>query len=244
MKMNCLIVDDEQHARRLLTDYTSKIPELNLVASAKNAIEALQILRENEIDIMLLDIQMPDLTGVELLRSLKNKPVVIFTTAYKEYALEGYELDVTDYMLKPISFERFLQGINKSIEYIKLKTSFKNSDTIVANSTNQTAETINLKADYKIYRVRLNDILYIEGLKEYVTFYTSQRKYIVLESLKRLEETLPNKQFRRVHKSYIVNTHKIDALYGNTLEIGKTEIPIGKSYADEVKSNLFGIKNT
>ena len=241
MKIKCLIVDDEQHARRLLADYLSKMPEMELARECKNAMEAIQILREGNIDLMLLDIQMPDLTGVELLRSLSKKPVVIFTTAYKEYALEGYELDVVDYMLKPIAFERFVQGINKAARFIQLKKSNKDPDTVVANLSTPSPEIINLKADYKIYRVRVDDILYIEGLKEYVTFYTTSRKYIVLESLKRLEETLPQEKFKRVHKSYIVNVHMIDALYGNMLEIGKTEIPIGKSYADSVKSSLFKI---
>ncbi len=243
MSIKCLIVDDEQHARRLLSDYISRIPELEPAGECKNALEAIQMLREKEIDLMLLDIQMPDLTGVELLKTLKKKPVVIFTTAYKEYALEGYELDVVDYMLKPISFERFVQGINKAIDFVRLKNQNLEPGLVIPSSSETIPETINLKADYKIYRIRVDDILYIEGLKEYVTFYTSQRKYIVLEALKRLEETLPADRFMRVHKSYIVHTQKVDALYGNTLEIGKTEIPIGKSYADAVKAKLFGIKS-
>ena len=200
----------------------------------------MQVLQENEIDLMFLDIQMPDLTGVEFLKTLKSKPVVIFTTAYQEYALEGYELDVIDYMLKPISFERFVQGVNKAMDFIKLK----NKQIQIPSSTPQEKipkDFINLKADYKIYKVKHYDILFVEGLKEYVTFYTKAKKYVVLESLKKLEIILPSKKFKRVHKSYIINTEKIDSLYGNTIEIGEHEIPIGKSYANEVKKNLFSI---
>lgn len=203
--------------------------------------EAMQALRENNIDLMFLDIQMPDLTGVEFLKTLNNKPVVIFTTAYQEYALEGYELDVIDYMLKPISFERFIQGVNKAMDLISLKNQKSTKDTIESKPENREADFINLKADYKIYKVKLDDILFIEGLKEYVTFHTESRKYIVLESLKNLEIKLPSNKFIRVHKSYIVNIEKIDSLYGNTIEIGENEIPIGKSYSEDVKKKLFSI---
>jgi DNA-binding LytR/AlgR family response regulator len=240
MKINCLIVDDELHARKLLADYISKMPGLELQAQCKNGMEAIDVLTKQNIDLMFLDIQMPDLTGVELLKTLKYRPVVIFTTAYSEYALEGYELDIVDYMLKPIAFERFVQGVNKAIDYIKLKN---NTGGPPAGSSQNPvySDYINLKADYKIYKVKIDDILYIEGLKEYVTYYTSQRKYIVLESLRKLEDTLPADRFIRVHKSYIIHMHRVNSIYGNTLEIGKTEIPIGKSYAESVKARLLGV---
>jgi DNA-binding LytR/AlgR family response regulator len=241
MIINCIIVDDEQYARKLLAGYVEKIPNLRVVSQCRNSFEAMQALQESIIDLMFLDIQMPDLTGVEFLKTLNHKPAVIFTTAYQEFALEGYELDVMDYMLKPISFERFIQGVNKAIDLIYLQ---RHSGSPVAP-----AETIHykqpihdflfLKADYKSYKVKYSDILFIEGLKEYVTYYTKQRKFIVLESLKKLEETLPTGQFKRVHKSYIVNTDNIDSFYGNTIEIGDKEIPIGKSYAEEVKKYFY-----
>ncbi len=240
MTINCIIVDDEQYARKLLAGYIEKIPNLNLVKQCRNSFEAMQAMQESIIDLMFLDIQMPDLTGVEFLKTLKNKPVVIFTTAYQEYALEGYELDVIDYMLKPISFERFIQGVNKALEIVQLKNnqnkSFQNTDT--TNPEKKHSDFLYLKADYKSYKVKYSDILYIEGLKEYVTYYTNERKYIVLESLKKLEETLPQNQFKRVHKSYIVNTDNIDSFYGNIIEIGDKEIPIGKSFAEEIKNYL------
>jgi DNA-binding LytR/AlgR family response regulator len=238
MKIRCLIVDDEQYARKLLADYVTKLPEMDLVAQCRNSMEAMSVLNNQTIDLMFLDIQMPDLTGIDLLKSLPSKPLVIFTTAYSEYAVEGYQLDVIDYMVKPIAFDRFVQGVNKAVERMKLKA---RAELLTLSREVKTDEFINLKADYKIYKVRINDLLYIEGLREYVSFYTSERRYIVLESLKNLEALLPSEQFMRVHKSYIVNALKIDSLHGNTIEIGKKEIPIGMSYASEVKEKLFGI---
>lgn len=245
MKTNCIIVDDEELARQLLEGYVNKIPFLNLAGTCKNSLEAMQILQQEQIDLMFLDIQMPELTGIEFLQTLQKKPVVIFTTAYKEYALEGYKLDVIDYMLKPISFERFLQGVNKATEYLKLK---KRSEQLTAaidkpEAKIQKAENgfIILKADHKFHKIFYNDILYIEGLKEYVTFYIADKKIIVLESLKKLEETLPSSTFMRIHKSYLINTDKVKTLYGNQVLIGEKYIPIGKSYAEEVKRKLFGV---
>lgn len=242
MKISCIIVDDELPARRLLAGYAEKLEFLEVKAVCKNALEAMKALQDHKPDLMFLDIQMPELTGIELLNALPDKPAVIFTTAYQEYALKGYELDVVDYMLKPVSFERFIQGVNKAAELIRLRRMQGTSPVPhEQKAPNKEDEFINLKADYKIYKVKLNDILYVEGLKEYVTFYTTERKYIVLESLRNLEMKLPAGRFIRVHKSYIINTGKITALYGNTIEIGKTEIPIGKSYADIVKKELFSI---
>lgn len=238
MEIKCIIVDDEQLARNLLESYVKKVPQLTLVRSCKNSMEAIECLQNEDIDLMFLDIQMPDLTGVELLQTLAEKPVVIFTTAYKEYALEGYQLDVIDYMLKPISFERFVQGVNKATEQIKLKT-FTHKKEEKEPATKPTKDYITLKADYKVYKVKYDDILYIEGLKEYVTFYTENQKTVVLESLKHLEDILPSQKFMRVHKSYIINKDKVTSLYGNQVEIVDKYIPVGKTYIDEVKKVLF-----
>jgi len=238
MKINCLIVDDEQYARKLLSGYIEKIPHLHLSGEAKNAMEALQLLQESHVDLMFLDIQMPDLTGLELIKSLHSKPVVIFTTAYKEYAVDGYQLYVVDYMMKPISFERFVQGINKAAEMIRLRSGNGVPAASPSSQEGKESRFITLKADYKIYKVKLDEIFYIEGLKEYVTYYTTHRKYIVLESLQKLDEKLPA-NFIRVHRSYIVNTDHITALNGNQIELEKTRIPIGKMYADKVKGKLF-----
>lgn len=241
MKLHCLIVDDEQYARKLLAGYVEKLPGLSLTGTAKNAMEALQILQESTIHLMFLDIQMPELTGIEMMKSLHIRPVVIFTTAYKEYALDGYQLDVIDYMLKPVSFERFVQGVNKAVELIRLRRLQVEPIASMNTVPPEKGRFITLKADYKLYKVKVEEILYIEGLKEYVTFYTRQRKFVVLESLLRLEQTLPA-NFIRVHKSYIINIDHVIALNGNQIELGSVRIPIGKSFSEKVKGKLFGSK--
>jgi DNA-binding LytR/AlgR family response regulator len=194
--------------------------------------EAMKELQSNKIDLMFLDIQMPDLTGVELLKSINHKPAVIFTTAYKEYALEGYELDIIDYLLKPISFERFTKGVNKAIDFIQSKETNLNT---VSTVKIQKKDHINIKADHKIYKVKLTELKYIEGLGEYVTYHTSNKKIVSLASLKQLEKTLPSMQFIRVHKSFIVNLDFVSSLYGNRLELGEKMIPIGRSFRDNVR---------
>lgn len=245
MKIKCIIVDDEQLARDLLERYIRKFPGLDLVKSCRSPIDAIDYLQNENVDLMFLDIQMPDLKGTELLQSLKHRPVVIFTTAYQEYALEGYQLDVIDYMVKPISFERFLQGVNKAIDQIKL---IRNSENIIKSDSAPIMEKddkkyIHLKAEHKVHKLNLNEIMYIEGLKEYVTFYMENRKIIFLESLKNLEILLPVSQFMRIHKSYIINIDKISLLYGNQVKIRDVYIPVGKSYKKEVVDRLFDGKS-
>ena len=242
MTVSCIIVDDEQYARKLLSEYASRLPFLEVKAECRNSMEAMKVLQEQDVDLIFLDIQMPELTGIDFLKSLSSKPVVIFTTAYQEYAIEGYQLDVVDYMLKPISFERFVKGVNKAMDLIRLRRAGNKDKQMISSGTAGDAEDagfINLKADYKVYRVKIDDILYIEGLREYVTFYTAERKYVALQSLKKLEEMLPSSKFIRVHKSYIVNRDRVRSLYGNMIEIGETEVPIGKNYAGRVKRVLF-----
>ncbi len=235
MTIKCLIVDDEQPARELLENYVEQIPMLELIASCKNPLEALAKMQSSTIDLVFLDIQMPELTGIEFLQSIPVKPVVIFTTAYQEYALEGYELEVIDYLLKPFTFERFLKGVNKAIQQISLlKKQEPETQALVSNQ-----DYIVLKADHRIHKIKHQDILYIEGLKEYVTFHTKEQKIIVYKSLKGLKDELPD-IFLRVHKSFIVNSEKVKSLYGNQLEINDVQIPIGQSYKDLVVKKLFG----
>lgn len=239
MTIKCLIVDDEQLARKLLEGYVEKIPGLVNIKSCKNPLEAINILQNEDIELMFLDIQMPDLSGIDFLKTLKKKPLVIFTTAYKEYALEGYELDVIDYMLKPISFERFLQGVNKAAEQLKLKALALSGQPVVHDGQEKSSkEHIQLHADHKLYNVRYDDIMYIEGLKEYVSFFTTEKKIIVLKSLKELEESLPD-QFMRIHKSYIINTNMVTAISGNLVEINDKKIPIGKMYIQQARERLY-----
>lgn len=248
-KIRCIIIDDEFPARILLKDFVEKVPGLELVGSYSSALEALQPLQSGGVDLMFLDIQMPDITGVNFLKMLTTKPLVVFTTAYSEYAIESYQLDVLDYLLKPFSFDRFMQTIGKAMQRMQV-TKQQMVQPAVAE-TSQTAETakpeptkdvILVKADHKIHRIRYDQILYVEGLREYVTIFCNDgEKVITLESLRNLESTLPTDMFIRIHKSYIVRIDKIKALYGNQIKVEgvKDYLPIGKSYKDIVQSKLF-----
>jgi len=226
--LNCLLVDDEVPALRLLTDYVNKIPDLHLAGTAEDAFQALELLHTNRIDLLFLDIEMPELTGIEMLKSLVQKPYVVLITAYKEYALESYDLNVVDYLLKPVTFDRFLKATNKVIERNRLKNNSAFSPTI-----NESKDHFFVKADYKLVKIYFNEILYIEGLSEYVRIHTEKEKIITLQSLKNLESILPESMFLRIHKSFIVSIPKIKAIVGNAVEIAGSKLTIGKSYRDK-----------
>jgi DNA-binding LytR/AlgR family response regulator len=234
-KYNVIIVDDEYLAQKLLQDYVSKVDSLQLVATCSNAFEAMNALKEHTVDIMLLDIQMPDLTGLELVRSLEKKPAVIFTTAYSEYAVDAFNLAVADYLLKPFDFPRFIQAINKAIG--KGRT---NEETPVAKSdtVSRSSDFITVKADYKLYKINYEDLLFIEGQHEYVTFHTAQRRVTALFALKDLEEILPKDQSVRVHKSYIVSFRQIEDLDKSDVNVAGHKIPVGSSYRDDLLMRL------
>lgn len=235
MKINCLIVDDELLARRLLIDYVEKIPELNLVATCASAMEAQSFLQKHRIDLLFLDIQMPDVTGISLLRSLANKPVTIFTTAYAEYAVQGYELFVLDYLLKPISFERFFQAVSRAVEYINLlgkKASAYDGEADSWPSGKTPNDYIFVKSDYKIHKIAYRDIDVIEAYGEYILIFTGGQKLMILGQLSKLEQVLPKPGFMRVHRSFIINFSKIDAIQGGTIHIGQREVPLSKGYRD------------
>ena len=234
-KYNVIIVDDEYLAQKLLQDYVSKVESLQLVATCSNAFEAMEALKNNPVDIMLLDIQMPDLTGLELVKSLEKKPAVIFTTAYSEYAVDAFNLGVSDYLLKPFNFPRFIQAINKAIgtEQPRTAGAEKPADTISKSN-----DFITVKADYKLYKINYDDLLYIEGQHEYVTFHTTQRRITALFALKDLEEILPKDKFVRVHKSYIVSFKHIQDLDKSDVTVAGNKVPVGASYRDELLARL------
>lgn len=227
-------MDDEHYARKLMKNYVSKLPQLELVGIYKDALSALAAIQSQPIDIVFLDIQMPDLKGTELLKTLPYKPLVIFTTAYEEYALEGYMLDIVDYLVKPFLFERFVQAVNKAVRRVQPAT--KEVNFLPNFSPNFEI----LKTNHRVYKILHDDIYYIEGLKEYVSYYTTNEKIIVLQSLKKLETDLPE-QFIRIHRSYIINTKWVKSLYGNQLEINDKMLPIGRSYTEQVKAVIFGL---
>jgi DNA-binding LytR/AlgR family response regulator len=235
--INILIVDDEPLALDILEAYIARLPDLNLVQRCNNAIEANEALKHHSIDLMFLDIQMPQLTGVEFLKSLTKPPLVVFTTAYSNYAIESYELNVVDYLLKPISFDRFLKAVNKATEQIELhhKAEHTNEET---HQEPDGPDHFFVKSDKKFVRIKYNDILYIEGLKDYVIIRMDQSRVITLQTMKSLEDRMPSQFFRRIHRSYIVNVDKITAIDGNMVELLEKgipkHIPIGKNYRDEL----------
>lgn len=228
--MKCIIADDEKLARNLIENYLSKVPFLELVASCKNGIEVNTILQEQEIDLLITDIQMPEILGTDLVKSLSHPPLVIFTTAYKDYAIEGFELSAVDYLLKPFALERFLTAVNKAKE---IHDGGENKDVSLKK------DFLTIRADHKLYKVQYKDIRYIEGQREYVSFHTPTGRITALMSLKRLEESLPAELFIRCHKSYIINKTMVSALEGNSLVILDKSIPIGQSYKDKVVEDVF-----
>ena len=233
--INCLIVDDEELARMVLENYINRLPYLKIVGQCSNPIEALAILQNTAVDLLFLDIQMPDMLGTEFLKTLSQKPMVIFTTAYSEYAIESYELAVVDYLLKPFGFERFLQGVNKASELLALK---ENKETQVIESKPSKSYEL-VKSEHKVHKVFHKDILYIQSMREYVAYHRAEGRILSLDSLKRLETVLPTHKFIRIHKSYIIAKEKVTALEGNRVQIGKEKIPIGASYRECVLKELF-----
>src|ERR1700710_1302361 len=230
--IRCLVVDDEPLALHILEDYISKVPFMELVKSTTNPIEALTLVQEGNIDLVFLDVQMPELTGIQFLRISNGKTKVILTTAYPQYALEGYELDVIDYLLKPIAFDRFFKSVQKAQSIIQpsAKPEIK-IDT--AQQTDFLSDFIFVKTEHKIQKVYLNDILFIEGLKDYISIFTPAERIITLQNMKKMEDALPEKHFIRVHKSYIVSINKIDSIERSRIFIGDKIIPVGDTYRDE-----------
>jgi two-component system, LytTR family, response regulator len=240
MTHTCIIVEDEPLARSLLENYIQKIPYLQLVQSFSDPLKALEFLRENTVDILFSDIQMPEITGITLLKILQKKPLIILTTAYSEYALEGYELDVLDYLLKPITFERFLKSVEKAS--LRLNSNLNQvSEKIVQEivSINPVVDSIQpyifVKDGTKLVKIKLNEIMYIEGLKDYVSIHTTQQKVVSLQTMKSLEIALPENQFIRIHNSYIVALEWIEAIQRDKIQIGKVFLPISDTYRKAFK---------
>ncbi|NOQ71337.1 MAG: response regulator [Crocinitomix sp.] len=230
--MKCIIIDDEQLARNLVESYVNKIPFLDLIGCYKSGVDALTVIREKEIDLIITDIQMPDLLGTDLIKSLVDKPLVIFTTAYQDYAIEGFELEAVDYLLKPFAFDRFLKAAQKANELFDLRK-------IKTESPEFKTDYLTVKADHKLYKILYSDIKYIEGMREYVSFHISTGRITALMSLKSLEEKLPSKHFIRCHKSFIVNKNLVSALDSGSLVLGEKSIPIGQSYKEKVVAEVF-----
>lgn len=228
-----IAIDDEPLALQLVTGYIEKTPGLKLAGMFDNPIDASEFLVNNSVDLIFIDIQMPDLTGIEFTRLMEKGPKVIFTTAYEKYALEGYKLEIVDYLLKPFSYEEFLAAVQKAQKLISLEK--KEATSVEANS-----EFLFLKSDYKIKRINFNDILYIEGLKDYVKVFTinAPKPILSLTSLKLLESKLPENRFMRIHRSFIVNLEKIDTIERNRIVFGKEYIPVSDQYKEKFQEYL------
>ncbi|MGO4290859.1 LytR/AlgR family response regulator transcription factor [Chitinophaga sp. RAB17] len=227
--IKCVITDDEPLAGKGLLGYASKIGFLQVVAVCEDAIALNTVLKQQHVDLLFLDIEMPYMTGIEFLKSYPNPPKVIFTTAYEQYAIQGFELDVLDYLVKPVSFERFLKAANKAYDYF---------------SAQQTGDQqyIFIKSDTKLEKVLFNDILFAEALGNYVAFYTADKKIVTHATLKAVQKKLHPRQFLQPHKSYLVNINHISAIEGNILHVGKYEVPISKYQKEEVLERIINNK--
>lgn len=228
-KSNCMIVDDEPLAIEVLSSFINRLDDFELVKTCSSGVEAMNYLRNNTVDLLLLDIQMPELTGIELIKSLRNPPKVIFTTAYREYALEGYELDVIDYLLKPIPFDRFLKAIDKYYQHSEIND-FSGVDIVPAQKTDS---FILLKGNRKVHRVNIDDIIMLESVKDYVTIITNDQTLTVKKQIGEMETILPQEQFIRIHRSYMVAIKHISCFTATTIEISNRELPIGRNYKQE-----------
>ena len=223
--IRCIIVDDEPLAVALLADYVEKTPGLEMVMRTTHVLEALQAVQEDKAGLLFLDIQMPELTGIQFMKIIRKRCKVILTTAYAQYALDGYEHDVVDYLLKPITLDRFMIAVQKAKERM-------------ATPAAQLPDHLFIKTEYRIQRIDLADICYIEALRDYVAFHTSAGKILSLESMKHMEELLPGDRFIRIHKSYIINRGRIDFLERGRVVIGKEYLPIGDTYKEKVRGKL------
>ncbi|MFN0255936.1 LytR/AlgR family response regulator transcription factor [Pedobacter ureilyticus] len=236
MILKCIAVDDEPLALDIIADYVAKVPFLELVKRTESAIEAMQLVQEGNIDLVFLDIQMPELTGIQFLKIAGNKANYILTTAYSQYALESYDLNVSDYLLKPIAFDRFYKAVEK------VRNQHQKQEVTVAAPAPEPVATptvaapiqdfIFVKTEHKIQKIELDDILYIEGLKDYISIFTKNERVITLQNMKKMEETLPKGEFIRVHKSYIISVDKIESIERSRISIAGKTIPVGDTYRD------------
>lgn len=235
-RINCVIVDDEVMAREILTSFVAKITNLHLIKSCKNAMEAIEVVNKNQIDLLFLDINMPDISGLSLAKSINKKTKIIFTTAYREYAIDGFDLQAVDYLLKPIAFDRFLQAVNKFFETISIKTSAeKKLEKLEKN------DFIFVRSDRKMVKISFDEILYVESLSDYIKIYLSDKIVVTRETISNIETKLPTNDFFRVHRSYIVNKNKIHSYTNEFIEIDKKAISISRTYKENVLKKLSEI---
>ena len=231
MSIKCIIVDDEPLAIEILESYVARVEQLQVLSTFRNAVSAFTFLQQHSVDLIFLDIQMPKLSGIDFMKTLKNPPKVIFTTAFRDYALQGFELEIVDYLLKPIPFDRFLKAVAKVLHQPAPAANGSKPDVVTDNY-------VYFKVDKKMIRTKMADVLYIESIKDYVKVKTGEREIVTQQKISYLEESLPREQFLRIHRSFIVNVEKIDAYSATDVEIGKHSIPIGRNYKNDVMKIL------
>lgn len=231
--MKCIIVDDEPLAIEIMESYVGKVEQLKLEGTFRNAVTAFTFLQQHPVDLIFLDIQMPKLSGIDFLKTLKNPPKIIFTTAFRDYALDGFELEVADYLLKPIPFDRFLKAVAKVLHQQPTAQA-----TPAPPKADPNENYVYFKVDKKMIKVRMSEILFIESIKDYVKVKTGEKEIVTQQKISYLEESLPKETFMRIHRSFIVNREKIDAYSATDMEIGKFHIPIGRNYKNDVMKLL------
>jgi len=234
MKIKCIIIDDEQLAIQVIENHLKNFDNIDIVGTFNNPLKAYSILEEEKVDVVFLDINMPQMSGFTFIDNLNNKPLIVITTAYREYAVKSFELNVLDYLVKPIPFNRFLKAMNKVYQQVHLNTAS-------GDVSLQQEPHIFLKVNKKLIKINLNDIFYIESLKDYIKVITKLGDYVVHKSLTAITEELPQSNFIRIHRSYTISIKKIEALEGNTVEISNKRIPIGRNYLKQTKERIFNI---
>ncbi len=232
-KIKCLIVDDEPVAREILTSFVAKIPNLELVKSCKNAMEAFEVVNQQNIDLFFLDINMPDVSGLTLAKSINKKSKIIFTTAYREYAVDGFDIQAVDYLLKPISFDRFLQAVNKFFETTVVPNSETKNEKVLTKS-----DFIFVRSERKMVKIVFDEILYIESLSDYIKIHLLDKIIVTRETISNIETKLPNKNFLRIHRSFIINLNEADSYTNEFVEVKNNAIPISRSYKENVLKRL------
>lgn len=236
MKIKCIIIDDEPLAISVIEDHLKNFDHVEIIDTFNNPLKAYRVLEQEKIDVIFLDINMPQMTGFTFIDNLSYKPLIVITTAYREYAVKSFELNILDYLVKPIPFNRFLKTINKIYQQVYVSTA-------TADSSLQQEPHIFLKVNKKLIKINLNDILYIESLKDYIKVITALGDYVVHKSLSAITEELPQSNFMRIHRSYTISINKISALEGNTVEISGRKIPIGRNYTKQAKERIFNIND-
>ena len=235
-KINCLIVDDEPPALQLMEKYINAVPVLHFAGKCSNAVDAMSILQQDSIDLIFLDIQMPHILGTDFIRALINPPKVVFTTAFRKFAIEGFELDAVDYLLKPISFERFLKAVNKVMKLnLPVVPTFPQD---MMPKSEPEPSFLFLRADRRNLKIQLHEILFVESLKDYVKVVTKDRTIVSKQSISTIEESLPEETFLRIHRSFIVSLSKIESFTAGLIQVGKYELPVSRSYRHEVEKAL------